>query len=451
MDLDGLSLNSDDDEAAAAAVVAAAAAWMQDVEDEEEEERRRRRKVPRRHGGSRRGKGRNLKRDFAGAHERVVNHYFRGEASFYNEETFERRFRCPRVVVDRVWQALEGCDPFILKRQKGTSEPGIRPLVRFVACMRMLAYGDCADRLDEGLQMSESASRDSLKDFCRLVVEKFDGYLNKCPSAEHKTKVLELMGRRGFPGCFASWDCKHYFWQNCPLALAGQYKGKGGGKTIVMEAICDPFLYIWYFNFGAAGSLNDINILDRSSIVAALLSGRFDNKVAPYTINGRRRDWMYFLVDGIYPCWSIFVKTHQNPTSQVEFKFSKRQEHVRKDIERCFGILVKKFGILKHHLRGWHMDELRMLVNCCVILHNMTQEVRRDQYTFSDEMEVEEDGSELENEAVESIFLEEENQVGEEAGEALRARVAHMCGSLEDATKHVELREDLMEHILRKH
>ena len=355
-------MNGGDEEAAAAAVFAAAATWMRNLEEEEEEEEeeemRRSRKVAQTHGGSRPGKARNLRRDFEGAHKMVLKHYFNGTASLYNEATFEWRFGCPRVVVDWVWGALHGYNPFILKTDRATKMFEIWPLVRFVACMRMLVYGDCADRLDEGLQMSESATSESLKLFCGLVVEKFSGYLNKCPTATDKTRILELMERRGFPGCFASWDCKHYFWENCPVALAGQYKGKEGGKTMVMEAICDPFLYIWYFNFGHPGSLNDINILDRSSIVGALLSGDFDNKVAPYAINGRRRDWMYFLVDGVYPCWSIFVKTNNHPTTQAETKYAKRQEHVRKDIERCFGVLVKKFGILKHRLRGWYVHAI---------------------------------------------------------------------------------------------
>ena len=67
---------------------------------------------------------------------------------------------------------------------------------------------------------------------------------------------------------------------------------KEKGKVLAMEDNFDLHLYIWYFNFGKPGSLNDINILDRSSIVGSLLSGNFDNKVAPYAINGRLQDWM---------------------------------------------------------------------------------------------------------------------------------------------------------------
>jgi len=90
--------------------------------------------------------------------------------------------------------------------------------------------------------------------------------------------------------------------------LAGQYK-ENRGETIVMKAVVDPDLYICYFNFGAAESLNYINILYRSSIVGALLLGEFNSKVPAYEINCRLRDWLYFLVGIIYPCWSIFANS----------------------------------------------------------------------------------------------------------------------------------------------
>ena len=80
----------------------------------------------------------------------------------------------------------------------------------------------------------------------------------------------------------------------------------------------------------------------------------------------------------------------------------------------------------------------------------MTQEVRREHYSFSDELEFDENASGRENNTVESIFAEEGNQVDAATEEVLVQRVAHLCNSLEDATKHVELQEDLMEHIWRR-
>ena len=77
----------------------------------------------------------------------------------------------------------------------------------------------------------------------------------------------------------------------------------------------------------------------------------------------------------------------------------------------------------------------------------MTQEVRREHYTFTDEVEWENNHDETG--AVHSIFLEEGNQVGNLVGEALSARVAHMSSSIEDSTKHVALRDDLMGHIMQ--
>ena len=144
-----LSKNGNGDLLVGAAVIAAALTMLNVLAEEEEEELRRQRAKKRRyHGGSRTGKVENVKRDFVGAYEVVVKHYFSGAVSLYNKETFERRFRYPKVVVERVWQEVDGCYPFILMANRATGKAGIRPLVRFVACFRMLIYGDCADRLE---------------------------------------------------------------------------------------------------------------------------------------------------------------------------------------------------------------------------------------------------------------------------------------------------------------
>ena len=91
---------------------------------------------------------------------------------------------------------------------------------------------------------------------------------------------------------------------------------------------------------------------------------------------------MYFLADGIYPAWSVFAKTISLPISENDNKYAKRHEHVRKDIERCFGVLVQKYGILQRPQRGWFIADIRTMIDCCIILHNMTIESRRVNFTL---------------------------------------------------------------------
>ena len=81
-----------------------------------------------------------------------------------------------------------------------------------------------------------------------------------------------------------------------------------------------------------------------------------------------------------------------------------------------------------------------------MILHNMMQEVRIKNYTFQEKMEWENNNED--EEEVHSIFLNEENQVGDNTVHALHTCVAHMRSALEGITKYVELRGDLIEHIM---
>jgi hypothetical protein len=145
-----------------------------------------------------------------------------------------------------------------------------------------------------------------------------------------------------------------------------------------MKAIADYERYLWYINFGSPpGSPNNINVLNKSSIVGAMMSGKLDLKVPEYEINGRTHDWMYFLDDGIYPDWAIFVKTFNNALDSDKQFFASKQEAVWKDVECVFGILVQCFHVLARPHRSWYMEDIISLVNCCVVLHNMTVEARR--------------------------------------------------------------------------
>lgn len=77
----------------------------------------------------------------------------------------------------------------------------------------------------------------------------------------------------------------------------------------------------------------------------------------PYTIGGGIFT-RYFLTDGIYPKYNIFVQKLGVPTYEKETLFCALQVNVRKWIERDFGVRFKRLGILDSPVRLWKADEM---------------------------------------------------------------------------------------------
>jgi hypothetical protein len=123
------------------------------------------------------------------------------------------------------------------------------------------------------------------------------------------------------------------------------YTGHCHEPTIILEAVASQDLLIWHVFFGMLGSLNNINVLDRSPIFAALAKGR----TAPvnYTINKYEYTMGYYLADEIYPNWLTFVKTIPRPLGAKRKYFASKQESARKDVERAFGVLQSHFTIVR--------------------------------------------------------------------------------------------------------
>lgn len=136
-----------------------------------------------------------------------------------------------------------------------------------------------------------------------------------------------------------------------------------------MEAVASKDGYFWHAFIGVPGSCNDINVLDRSTFSTNYLKGMaFD---FPHMVNGEAKRGAYFLADGIYPSHSYFVKTYTDPLTAQEKHFTKRQESVRKDVERAFGILQARFKLVVNAATKHKLKYLISSWRACVILHNM--------------------------------------------------------------------------------
>jgi hypothetical protein len=73
---------------------------------------------------------------------------------------------------------------------------------------------------------------------------------------------------------------------------------------------------------------------------------------------------------------SRFVKSFDEPIGLANKRYAAWQEGSRKDIERAFGVMQRKFHILVRDFEYWFVQEIEEIVLACITLHNMMVEVR---------------------------------------------------------------------------
>lgn len=223
------------------------------------------------HQKKKRKRRRLIQRNFKEAHDRIWNDYLCPNP-LYTEMQFRRRFRMSSRVFLRIQHDLEQNITFFQRKADCTGKEGLSSLQKITAALRMLAYGEAADRQDEYIKIGERSALQSRKAFCKSIVEIYgEKYLRK-PTSQDIARILEVNNRRGFPGLigwsrlqfgvrFLKWnsnifsfkgsiDCMHLRWKNCPQAYAGQYQGKEKEPTIVLEAVADESTWIWHSFFG---------------------------------------------------------------------------------------------------------------------------------------------------------------------------------------------------------
>ena len=213
-----------------------------------------------------RAKKRRIRRDREAAHDRLYKDYF-DEDSVYNEHQFRRRFRMRRHLFLRIVEALGNHSEYFQVRYDAAGRRGLSPLTKCTAAMRMLAYGIAADCVDEYLKIGASTALECLKKFAMAVIEVFGNEYLRKPTEADVHRLLQVADARDFPGMLGSIDCMHWEWKNCPASWKASFQKKlYKVPTIILEAVASYDLWIWHAFFGLPGSLNDINVIDRSPV-----------------------------------------------------------------------------------------------------------------------------------------------------------------------------------------
>ena len=111
---------------------------------------------------------------------------------------------------------------------------------------------------------------------------------------------------------------------------------------------------------------------------------------------------------------------------------------MRKDIERCFGVLQQRFAIIREPGRSWHVSHLTNIIKACIIMHNMIVEDERDNYSVQFDLDYEHC----------SFNVAPSIQHGGQPEELVRQQRQR---AVHDKNVHTRLLDDLVEHIWQRH
>ncbi|GJT08624.1 ALP1-like protein [Tanacetum coccineum] len=207
---------------------------------------------------------------------------------------------------------------------------GISPLIKFTSAIRQLAYSVNASFLDEYMQISERSSHMALDHFCQAVMEIYGPEFLRKPTVTNVEKLYRHQEEKhGFPRMLGSLNCTDWEWFGYPYAFKAQYVRRDHGLNpfILLEVVASQDLWIWHTFFAPE---------------------------IPFVANGVTYPSGYYLVDKIYPELAPLVKTIPEPADDDHKRilFKQKQELARKDVERAFGVLKKKWAILGNLARA---------------------------------------------------------------------------------------------------
>jgi len=120
--------------------------------------------------------------------------------------------------------------------------------------------------------------------------------------------------------------------------------------------------------------------MQQSPLYLDVTGGRWPPRGTPFTINGRTHTLPYYLFDGIYPRYNFLMSPHPKPSTKEQRTFHCLQEAIRKDLERLFGSLMKRFHVALHPGRYHSVSQFVTTYKAIFILRIMCVESRRSNF-----------------------------------------------------------------------
>ncbi|GJS90533.1 reverse transcriptase domain-containing protein [Tanacetum coccineum] len=213
-----------------------------------------------------------------------------------------------------------------------------------------------------------------------------------------------------------------------PPPMANQIRPPEGVMLLGGKAGISALVKLYYprLRSNSIRSNNDVNVLRQSPVLNDLKVGKAPE--VPFVANDVTYKWGYYLTDGIYPEWVVLMKSISQPGSNdvKRIRYKQAHEAARKDVERAFDALKKKWAIVRTPARSRSLKRITHLMYTCIILHNM---IRKEK-----------------GKTISPDFYPEEQHREDDPVRSAQDRL-RVIREIHDEETHLNLKADLVEHI----
>jgi len=289
-------------------------------------------------------------------------------------DEFKERFRIPHDLFCDFEDEMTTAGVF----QKRTDSKSVPPRLLLMASFKRIASGAHWATIAECAFVSQPVLR---RFFAHKFVPYFasDAYYSKhvhYPKTVDSISATEHAYRaHGFPGCVGSVDVVHMPWDAAPAVTNRLfYNGRKGAATYASVVTVDNDCIVLHATDVGNGASNDKTLILDDEYHTALQTNTLysDYKYDLLDASGNMVEskGVYTICDGGFNTHCTMIATISAPTA-FEAAWNERLESVRKDVERCFGQLKKRFQILRIPSLVRDFELIKATWRTCLVLHNI--------------------------------------------------------------------------------
>ena len=288
--------------------------------------------------------------------------------SSFECKVFETRFRVP-------WSFFQSnLLPWTIRRfplkADAFGRVGIPTEFKLLSVLRILGRGMHFDDVAEyvGCGFKGEALRVFFHAWVRKFShEQFHEWVHPPNKQEDEIKAaMKPYMEAGVPGAVASVDGVHIRWDACNQSALMRCTGKEKHPTLAFQMACLHTTEIVSCTRAFAGAVNDLTLCRYDSFLQSVHKGTLYKDVSyeVYDLDGIPHEvrGLVFICDNGYHKWRCLQNPSKVPLGDVERKWSKMIESLRKDIECTFGRLKGRFRILKYGMRFHTSDACERVV-----------------------------------------------------------------------------------------